>query len=95
MENFPTPQRANLPWIANLATLVAVVTAIGWSGGQRPHLPTAAVSAAAPVSTKATPVANQVPAPQPAAAQGRWPTKATSRVLDGLQAVAYSPGQLR
>ena len=95
MENFSTPQRATLPWIANLATLVVVVAAIGWSGGQRPHLPTAAVSAAVPASTQAAPVADQVPAPQPGAAQGRWPANTTPRLIDGLQAVAYSPGPLR
>lgn len=94
MENFSTPPRATLPWIANLATLVVVVAAIGWSGGQRPDLPTAAVTAAVPASTQTAPVADQAPAPQPGATQSRWPAKTTSRPIDGLQAVGYLPGQL-
>ena len=95
MENFSTPQRATLPWIANLATLAVVVAAIGWSGGKRPELPTAAVSAAVPASTQTAPVADQVPAQQPGANPSSWPAKTTSRPIDGLQAVGYSPGQLR
>ena len=95
MENFSTPQRATLPWIANLATLAVVVAAIGWSGGQRPDLPAAAAAAAGPASTQAAPVADQVLAQPPGANQSNWPAKTSSRLTDGLQAVGYSPSQLR
>lgn len=92
MENFSTPRQAAVPWIANLATLAVVVAAIGWSGGQRPDVPTAA--AAAPAGAVQTaPTAAHGAAVQPGAPQGRWPVKAPSRPIDGLQVVGYSPGQ--
>ncbi len=36
MESFSTPSRSIVPTLANLATLVAVVSATGWSGWHRP-----------------------------------------------------------
>jgi hypothetical protein len=94
MENFSTPRRATLPWIANLATLAVVVAAIGWSGEQRPDMPTAA-AAAAPAATAAqtAPAAGQGIAAQPGGHQGHWPAKLTPRLIDGLQVVGYTPGQ--
>jgi hypothetical protein len=92
MENFSTPRRATLPWIANLATLAVVIAAIGWSGEQRPDLPAAAASAA-PAAAGITPVVEHSAAKQSGANQGRWPAKTTARSIDGLQAVGYTPGQ--
>ena len=94
MENFSTPQRALLPWIANLATLAVVVGAIGWSGEHRPDAPTTAVSVVAPASVQTAPAANQAPAQQPDTNPGRWPAKTTPHPINSLQAVGYSPGQL-
>ena len=93
MENFSTPQRAILPWVANLATLAVVVAAIGWSGEQRPDVPAAAASATAPATVQSAPVAELAATPQTDAQQGRWPAKTTLRPINGLQAVGYSPGQ--
>jgi hypothetical protein len=93
MENFSTPQRAALPWIANLATLAVVVAAIGWSGEHRPDAPVAAALVVAPAAAQSTPVAGQETAVQPSAQPGRWPAKTTTRSIDGLQAVGYTPGQ--
>ena len=90
MENFSTPPRATLPWIANLATLAVVVAAIGWSGEQRPDVSTAAASAALPTATQTAPVGDQG---QAGAQQGQWPVKTLSPTIDGLQAVGYTPGQ--
>ena len=93
MENFSTPQRTSLPWIANLATLAVVVAAIGWSGVQRPAEATAAAAVSAPAEVQAAPVADHHPQPREATPPGRWPDKTTARSVDGLQAVGYSPGQ--
>jgi hypothetical protein len=93
MENFSTPPRATLPWIANLATLAVVVAAIGWSGVQRPAESSAAASVSAPTTVQAAPVADHRAQPREAAQQGRWPDKITLRSIDGLQVVGYSPSQ--
>lgn len=93
MENFSTPQRAILPWVANLATLAVVVAAIGWSGEQRPDVSAAAASAAASATKQSAPLAGLAATPQTDAQQGRWPAKTTLRPINGLQAVGYSPGQ--
>jgi hypothetical protein len=92
MENFSTPQRAALPWIANLATLAVVVAAIGWSGEQRPAVPAAAL-VIAPAAAQTVPVAGNGTNPQTGAQPGRWPDKTAPRPIDGLQAVGYTPGQ--
>ena len=93
MENFSTPSRATLPWIANLATLAVVVAAIGWSGEQRPDVSTAAASAALPTATQTAPVTAQAQDAQMGAKPGQWPVKVPSPPIDGLQAVGYTPGQ--
>ena len=92
MENFSTPPRAALPWIANLATLAVVVAAIGWSGEQRPAAPTAAAAVVLPTAPQTTPVADQG---QAGAQQGQWPVKTLSPTIDGLQAVGYQPKAIR
>lgn len=94
MENFSTPPRALLPWVANLATLAVVVLAIGWSNEQRPDASATAASAQAPVAAPLAPVADSVPA-SPAAAQGRRPAPTTAAPMDGLQTVGFVPGKLR
>ena len=99
MENISTPQRAALPWIANLATLAAVVAAIGWSGAQRPDAPTAAAAATVPTAaatvtvTVTAPAADHGAVPRDGAQQGRRPVKTPARPLDGLQVVGYTPNQ--
>jgi hypothetical protein len=93
MENFSTPQRATLPWIANLATLAVVVAAIGWSGVQRPDEAAAATAVAVPAAAQTAPVVDRGEAPQTGATQGRWPAKTTMRAVEGLQTVGYSPQQ--
>lgn len=93
MENFSTPTRASLPWIANLATLAVVVGAIAWSGVQRPTETAAAAAARAPAAGQAAPVADHGALPRDAAQPGRWPDKITASSVDGLQAVGYNPGQ--
>lgn len=93
MENFSTPPRAALPWIANLATLAVVVAAIAWSGVQRPDEPSTAAAATLPAAVQTAPVADHSAAPQIGAQPGRWPAKTTLRPLDGLQAVGYSAHQ--
>ena len=81
-----------MPWIANLATLAVVIAAIGWSGGQRPDVPTGAAAASdAALLTAAT--ANHGAATQPGAPQGRRPVKSPSGSIDSLQVVGYSRGQ--
>ena len=92
MENFSTPRQATLPWIANLATLTVVIAAIGWSGGQRPDVPTAA-AAAPDAALQTAPSADPGAAIQPGTHQGRRPVKLPSGPIDGLQVVGYSPGQ--
>ena len=101
MENISTPQRAALPWIANLATLAVVVAAIGWSGAQRPDAPTTAAAATVPTATATATAAAPAPAPaadhgavpRDGAQQGRRPVKTPARPLDGLQVVGYTPNQ--
>ena len=97
MENISTPQRAALPWIANLATLAVVVAAIGWSGAQRPDAPTTAAAATVPTATAAAaataPAADHGAVPRDGAQQGRRPVKTPARPLDGLQVVGYTPNQ--
>jgi hypothetical protein len=93
MENFSTPQRAALPWIANLATLTVVLAAIGWSGVQRPDEPSAAAAATLPTAGQVAPVSDPNTAPHTGSQQGRWPAKTTMRPLDGLQAVGYNGHQ--
>lgn len=93
MENFSTPQRAALPWIANLATLAVMVAAIGWSGAQRPDAPTAAAAATAPAVTATAPAADHGAVPLDNTQQGRRPVKTLARPLNGLQVVGYTPNQ--
>ena len=97
MENISTPQRAALPWIANLATLAVVVAAIGWSGAQRPDAPTTAAAATVPTATATAaapaPAADHGAVPRDGAQQGRRPVKTPARPLDGLQVVGYTPNQ--
>jgi hypothetical protein len=92
MENFSTPPRACLPWIANLATLAVVVAAIAWSGVQRPAETAPAAAARAPAAKQAAPVVDHGALPRDATQPGRWPDQTTARSVDGLQAVGYSPG---
>jgi hypothetical protein len=63
MESISTPRSTRLPWAANLATLAVVMTAVWWSGAQRPAQAPVAQMQAAPLPAVATP-----PAPQPATA---------------------------
>ena len=97
MENISTPQRAALPWIANLATLAVVVAAIGWSGAQRPDAPTTAAAATVPTATATAaapaPAADHGAVPRDGAQHGRRPVKTPARPLDGLQVVGYTPNQ--
>ena len=97
METISTPQRAALPWIANLATLAVVVAAIGWSGAQRPDAPTTAAAATVPTATATAaapaPAADHGAVPRDGAQQGRRPVKTPARPLDGLQVVGYTPNQ--
>ena len=91
MENFSTPQRALVPWVTNLATLVVVVSAIGWSSGQR-HTASAAQTAAARPTQQ--PVLRAVPVQAPGNAQpsqASWPAKTTALPADGLQVVGFIP----
>ncbi len=92
MENFSTPPRASLPWIANLVTLAVVTAAISWSGMQRPAETAPAAAARAPAAKQVAPVADHGVLPRDAAQPRRWPDQTTARSIDGLQAVGYSPG---
>jgi len=95
MENFSTPQRALVPWAANLATLVVVVSAIGWSNGQRHTGPAAETAANTPTQQpglQAVPV-QAVPVQAPGNAQpsqAGWPAKTTALPADGLQVVGFT-----
>ena len=93
MENFSTPRQAHLPWIANLVTLAVVLAAIGWSGEQRPASPAPTSSATVPAVAQTAPSGHS-PATQAGSMQDRWPAETTTRPIDGLQAVGYSPRQL-
>ena len=70
MENFPTPNLAMVPRVANLLTLVFLVGTTWWSGAQRPPAQEAAASAAAPKVVQAAnkpsqlPLDNAAPAPR-------------------------------
>ena len=91
MENFSTPQRALVPWVANLATLVVVVSAIGWSSGQRLTAPAGETAATKPTQI---PVLQAVPVQAPGNAQpsqAGWPAKTTALPADGLQVVGFIP----
>lgn len=92
MENFSTPPRASLPWIANLATLAVVVAAITWSGVHRPAETSPDAAARASAAKQVAPVVDHGELPRDAAQPGRWPDQTTARSVDGLQAVGYSPG---
>ena len=83
-----------MPWIANLATLAVVVSAIGWSGGQRPDAPPVSAASAVPAAKVQTaPAADRGTVMHPGAHPGRWPVKTPARPINGLQAVGYTPGQ--
>ena len=92
MENFSTPRRATLPWIANLATLAVVIGAIGWSGVQRPDAPTAA-AAGPDAALQTAPTADHGAVIPPGAHQSRRPVKSPSGPIDSLQVVGFSPSK--
>lgn len=91
MENFSTPPRAVLPWLANLATLAVVALAIGWSSGQRPDPDAATLSMKAPAAPQAAPVSDR----SPDAVPGRWPAQSVATPIDGMQTIGFVPGKLR
>ena len=78
-----------MPRVANLVTLVVVVSAIGWSGGQRPSAVAGETAATTPL-----PVLQAVPVQSPSIArpnQANWPAKTTTLPVDGLQVVGFTP----
>ena len=82
-----------MPWAANLATLVVVVSAIGWSNGQRPSAAAGETAATAPTPQ---PVLQAVPVQAPGNAQpsqATWPAKTTALPVDGLQVVVFTPAR--
>ena len=101
MENFPTPRRPVLPWAANIATLLVMVSATWWSSAQRPIAVTPALSAAGDSgpASKTKQIPRQVltlPAQdEPKASQASWPAKTTSLPADGMQAASYAPPLVR
>jgi hypothetical protein len=95
MENFPTPQRQMLPWVANVATLAVMVAATWWSSDQRPDDPVQAATVAMPSPVAMPPVHQPVVAPAPAATQAIWPAQTTSLQGDGLKPVSYGSTVLR
>lgn len=103
MESFSTSPRALVPWVANLATLVVVVSAAWWSGANRPapepaesaRLVPAALPADAP-QTGALPTAT-TPRPggkAPGVADApAWPLQTTTATVEGMQTVVFSPAR--
>ena len=103
MENFSTPRRPLVPWVANVATLAVMVAATWWSSDQRP---TNVVQSAAPVSPSPVP---RLQARQPATgtapgvnaatyvgtAQTLWPAQTTSLQGDSLKPVGFGAKVLR
>lgn len=61
MENFPTPQLAMLPRIANLLTLVFLVGTTWWSSAQRPLANDATALSAKPSLQQASNKTSQLP----------------------------------
>jgi hypothetical protein len=95
MENFPTPQRQMLPWVANIATLAVMVAATWWSSDQRPANPVQAATAVSPSPLSLPAVHQPVVAPAPGATQALWPAQTTSLQGEGLKPVSYGSTVLR
>ena len=97
MENFPTPRRAVLPWAANIATLLVMVSATWWSSAQRPVAVSSSLSAAGKTgptnTTKQSPrQVLSLPAQDgPKASQATWPATTTSLQNDDIKAASYTP----
>ena len=101
MENFPTPRRAVLPWAANIATLLVMVSATWWSSAQRPAAVGSSISAAgqtgATNKTKQTPrqVLNVPAQDGPKPSQATWPATTTSLQNDDIKAASYTALRVR
>ena len=97
MENFPTPRRPVLPWAANIATLLVILSATWWSSAQRPAAVSPVLSAAGQPGPSKTDKQSPrqvltLPAQdEPKASQASWPAKTTSLPSDGIKAAGYAP----
>ena len=99
MEKNSTPRADLLPRAANLATLAVVVSAMWWSGAQRPagHVPALAAAQAPAVAETNDALSQRQPAvltaisnPTGATTAANWPAQtATTIAREGLQAVGY------
>jgi len=91
MENFSTPHRALVPWVANVATVAVLLTATWWSNMHRPAPVSAEAAVTAPTTLPQAPVVQPTAAPaQTSNNQAGWPVQTTSVPRDGLQAVGYN-----
>ncbi len=89
MENFPTPPKALLPWVANLATLAVVLSAAWWSSGHRPLSSPSDSRLAAPTQPYLQPAT--VPAATTSPGNpSTWPAQTTSLPADNFISVGFS-----
>ena len=96
MENFSTPRQPLVPHLANLATLVVVVSATLWSNAQRPAGSPAEATLAVPATIQKQPAATPHPAlPAQAPTLVNWPAQSTAIPRDGLQAVGFTGANRR
>lgn len=98
MENFSTPPRAVVPWVANLATLVVLVTAAWWSNANRPAAVAGESALAAPAAapgalTPATAAPADASGTAPPAGERAWPRQTTATAREGLQTVSFGPSR--
>ncbi len=97
MENFPTPRFPALPWAANIATLLVMVSATWWSSAQRPVAESSNISASGQTDqtgkSKQSPrqVLNVPAQDESKPSQATWPATTTLLQNNGIKAASYTP----
>ncbi len=95
MENFSTHRAALLPRVANVATLVVLVTVTWWSSAQRPVEQAATAPGAADQrATAALPLPLAADLAEVESTTG-WTAEAKAGTRDGLQTVGFQPRATR
>jgi len=95
MENFPTPSRPLLPWVANVATLAVMVAATWWSSDQRPASRVQEAVAVQPAPVAVAPAHQPPTANSQGLTQALWPAQTTSLQGDSLRPVSFGTTVLR